>query len=140
MHINFHLKLRSIVFHGDFTYNINAVHTLDFGISSIYYKLYPGSLDPQGSKSLVVPDHVPTEQALESAAYLGDRINLGTKFSVNLGIRYSYYNYFGPQNIYTYAPGQPWKRTVLLTQRTMDRVKISRLISIRITGYPHAIF
>ena len=100
-------KITQYVFHGDFTYNINAVHTLDFGISSIYYKLYPGSLDPQGSKSLVVPDHVPTEQALESAAYLGDRINLGTKFSVNLGIRYSYYNYLGPQNIYTYAPGQP---------------------------------
>ncbi len=100
-------KITQYVFHGDFTYNINSVHTLDFGVSSIYYKLYPGSLDPQGSKSLVVPDHVPTEQALESAAYLGDRINLGTKFSVNLGIRYSYYNYLGPQNIYTYAPGQP---------------------------------
>jgi hypothetical protein len=107
-------KITQFVFHGDFTYNINSVHTLDFGVSSIYYKLYPGSLDPQGSKSLVVPDHVPTEQALESAAYLGDRINLGTKFSVNLGIRYSYYNYLGPQNIYTYAPGQPLETTSII--------------------------
>ncbi|HET7002322.1 MAG TPA: TonB-dependent receptor [Puia sp.] len=107
-------KITQYVFHGDFTYNINSVHTLDFGVSSIYYKLYPGSLDPQGSKSLVVPDHVPTEQALESAAYLGDRINLGTKFSVNLGIRYSYYNYLGPQNIYTYAPGQPLETTSII--------------------------
>jgi hypothetical protein len=101
-------------FHGDFTYNINSVHTLDFGVSSIYYKLSPGSLDPQGSKSLVVPDHVPNEQALESAAYLGDRINLGTRFSVNLGIRYSYYNYLGPQNIYTYAAGQPLESTSII--------------------------
>ena len=100
-------NITQYVFHGDFTYNLNSVHTLDFGVSSIYYKLLPGSLDPQGSKSLVVPDHVATEQALESAAYVGDRINLGTKLSVNLGIRYSYYNYLGPQNIYTYAPGQP---------------------------------
>jgi hypothetical protein len=107
-------KITQYVFHGDFTYNINSVHTLDFGISSIYYKLYPGSLDPQGSKSLVVPDHVPTEQALESAAYLGDRINLGTKFSVNLGIRYSYYNYLGPQNIYSYAPGEPLETTSIV--------------------------
>jgi CarboxypepD_reg-like domain/TonB-dependent Receptor Plug Domain len=107
-------KITQYNFHGDFTYNLNSVHTLDFGVSSIYYKLYPGSLDPQGSKSLVVPDHVPTEQALESAVYLGDRINLGTKFSVNLGIRYSYYNYLGPQNIYTYAPGQPLETTTII--------------------------
>jgi hypothetical protein len=107
-------NITQYVFHGDFTYNINSVHTLDFGVSSIYYKLNPGSLDPQGSKSLVVPDHVPTEQALESAAYLGDRINLGTKFSVNLGIRYSYYNYLGPQNIYNYAPGQPLETTSII--------------------------
>jgi CarboxypepD_reg-like domain/TonB-dependent Receptor Plug Domain len=101
-------------FHGDFTYNLNSVHTLDFGVSSIYYKLYPGSLDPQGSKSLVVPDHVQAEQALESAAYLGDRINLGTKFSVNVGIRYSLYNYLGPQNVYTYAPDQPLETTSII--------------------------
>ena len=107
-------EITQYVFHGDFTYNINSVHTLDFGVSSIYYKLYPGSLDPQGPKSLVVPDHVPAEQALESAAYLGDRINLGTKFSVNLGIRYSYYNYLGPQNIYTYAPGQPLESSSII--------------------------
>ncbi|HEY2650149.1 MAG TPA: carboxypeptidase-like regulatory domain-containing protein, partial [Puia sp.] len=107
-------NITQYVFHGDFTYNINSVHTLDFGVSSIYYKLSPGSLDPQGSKSLVVPDHVPNEQALESAAYLGDRINLGTRFSVNLGIRYSYYNYLGPQNIYTYAPGQPLETTSII--------------------------
>src|SRR5450755_4781291 len=107
-------KITQYNFRGDFTYNLNSIHTLDFGVSSIYYKLYPGSLDPQGSKSLVVPDHVPTEQALESAAYLGDRINLGTKFSVNLGIRYSYYNYLGPQNIYNYAPGQPLETTSII--------------------------
>ncbi len=107
-------NITQYVFHGDFTYNINSVHTLDFGVNSIYYKLNPGSLDPQGAKSLVVPDHVATEQALESAAYLGDRINLGTKFSINLGIRYSYYNYLGPQNIYNYAPGQPLETTTIV--------------------------
>jgi hypothetical protein len=100
-------KITQYNFHGDFTYNLNSMHTLDFGISSIYYKLSPGSLDPQGSKSLVEADHVPTEQALESAVYLGDHYNLSTKFSINAGLRYSVYNYLGPQNVYSYAPGQP---------------------------------
>jgi hypothetical protein len=94
-------------FRADFTYNLNAQHTINFGLNSIYYKLNPGSLDPQGSKSLVVPDHVPPEQALESAAYLGDHFNISSKFSINAGIRFSVYNYLGPQDIYNYAPGQP---------------------------------
>ncbi|MDP9042094.1 MAG: TonB-dependent receptor, partial [Bacteroidota bacterium] len=107
-------KITQYNFHADFTYNLNTKNTLDFGLSSIYYKLNPGSLDPQGGKSLVNADHVPTEQALESAAYLGDRINLGTKFSVNLGVRYSLYNYLGPQNVYNYEPGQPLETTSMV--------------------------
>ena len=86
-------------FHGDFTYNLNPKHILDFGLSSIYYNLHPGSLDPDGSKSLVVPDHVQTEQAVESAVYLGDHFIISPKFSINAGIRYSLYNYLGPQNV-----------------------------------------
>src|SRR5450755_288212 len=49
-------QLTQYVFHGDFTYNLNAKHTLGFGISSIYYKLHPGDLNPAGDKSLVVPN------------------------------------------------------------------------------------
>jgi hypothetical protein len=104
---NLGFRITQYNFHGDFTYNLNSKHTLDFGISSIYYKLHPGSLDPEGPKSLVIADHVPAEQALESAVYLGDHYNINTKFSVNAGIRYSVYNYLGPQTVYTYAPGQP---------------------------------
>ena len=100
-------KVTQYNFHGDFTYNLNANHTLGFGISSIYYKLHPGDLYPDGSKSLVVADNVPAEQALESAIYFGDHYSVSTKLSIEAGIRYSLYNYLGPQNIYTYAPGRP---------------------------------
>lgn len=101
-------------FHGDFTYNLNAKHTLGFGISSIYYKLHPGDLNPDGPKSLVVPDNIPAEQALESALYLGDHYSVSSKLSIEAGLRYSLYNYLGPQNIYTYAPGQPLETTSVI--------------------------
>jgi len=91
----------------DFAYAANASHTIDFGINSIYYQLHPGSFTPQGDKSLVVPEYVQAEQALESAAYLGDKFTISSKFSLNAGIRYSMFNYLGAHNVYSYVPGQP---------------------------------
>ena len=91
----------------DFTYSPNARHTIDFGMNSIYYHLNPGSLTPYNSQSLVVPDIVRSEQGLETAAYLGDRFDINSNFSISGGIRYSMFNYLGPQSVYVYPPGQP---------------------------------
>ncbi|HTQ28169.1 MAG TPA: carboxypeptidase-like regulatory domain-containing protein, partial [Puia sp.] len=91
----------------DFTYTPNASHTIDFGLSSIYYQLQPGSYQPVGAKSLVIPQQLEREQALESAVYLGDKFIITPRLSLNAGIRYSLYNYLGPHDVYDYVPGQP---------------------------------
>jgi hypothetical protein len=91
----------------DFNYYVNTKHTIEFGINSIYYKLHPGSFTPVGSESLVKPDIVAAEQGLESAVYLGDRFNVSPAFSINYAIRYSMYQYLGPQSVSYYAPGVP---------------------------------
>jgi outer membrane receptor protein involved in Fe transport len=91
----------------DFTYNLNSSNALDFGISSIYYQVRPGSMEPLGDKSLVAANILQNEQALESAVYLGDHITFSPRFSVNAGIRYSYYDYLGPRDVYNYVPGSP---------------------------------
>jgi hypothetical protein len=91
----------------DFTYLLNAKHNFDFGASSIHYKLHPGSYTPRGSASMVAPDIVPEEQALESAAYVSDRFNVTNKFSIQAGLRYSLYNYLGPGDVAVYADGLP---------------------------------
>jgi hypothetical protein len=91
----------------DFTYYLNNKNTLDFGLSSTYYKLNSGNEQPDGEASLVVPDVVPGEQALESALYFGDKYDVTPAFSVSAGLRYSLYNYLGPQTVDTYAPNLP---------------------------------
>jgi outer membrane receptor for ferrienterochelin and colicin len=91
----------------DFNYYLSTKHTIEFGINSIYYKLHPGSYTPVGSESLVKPDIVPPSRGLESAVYLGDRFNVSPAFSVNYAIRYSMYQYLGPQSVSTYAEGVP---------------------------------
>jgi len=99
-------NINQTYFKTDFTYYLSPKHTLDFGVSSLYYKINPGNYEPDGTGSLTVPDVVPAEQALESGIYVGDHFDVTSKFSINAGVRYSLYNYLGPQTVTYYAPGQ----------------------------------
>ena len=101
-------------FKGDFTYTPNNIHSFNFGLNSIYYKLHPGSFLPSGSGSLVKPNVLTAEQGVESAAYLGYRYNISSNLSLDAGIRYSMFNYLGPHDIYNYVPGLP-KETGTIT-------------------------
>jgi len=91
----------------DFTYYLNRKNTVDFGFSSIYYKLNPGNFEPYNNASLIVPDVVPAEQALESALYFGDKYDVTPDLTIDLGMRFSLYDYLGPQTVDNYAPNLP---------------------------------
>ncbi len=94
-------------FRTEFNYNLRNKHTVSFGLHSIHYKVHPGSFQPTLPQSLVVPNEVPAEQALESALYIGDKFTVNRNFSIDAGIRYSMYNYLGPHEVYRYLPGLP---------------------------------
>jgi len=127
----FQFNIGQANFKADFNYYASAKHSIDFGISSIYYKLQRGSNSPDGSKSLVATDIVPTEQALESAVYLGDKYDISSKLTINAGVRYSLYNYLGPQTINQYAPGLP-----ITTINLVDSVKYGKGQNIKTYGGP----
>jgi len=103
----FAFDINQATFRADFNYSPNNKHTIDFGLNSVLYKLHPGTYTPNDPKSLVVADTVQAEQALETALYLGDHYDVTSKFSINAGVRYSIFNYLGPQQAYNYAPGLP---------------------------------
>ncbi|MCY1507733.1 TonB-linked outer membrane protein, SusC/RagA family [compost metagenome] len=111
-HLKF--KINQSNFKSDFTYTFSKSHSLNFGLSSILYNLQPGSYKPIGSESLVQDDVVATERALESALYIGDKLDISNNFSVSAGLRYSIYNYLGPQSINRYAPNLPKTEANLL--------------------------
>ncbi|MCE6988365.1 TonB-dependent receptor [Dyadobacter sp. CY323] len=94
-------------FKADLSYQLNARHTLDFGFSSIYYKLHPGSFQPKTAESLIRPDELPAEQAMESALYIEDKFEVSPRLSISAGIRYSFFQYLGPKEVNTYVPGLP---------------------------------
>jgi hypothetical protein len=101
-------------FRTEFNYNPGNKHALNFGIQGIYYKIHPGSMQPASGQSLVAPDLVAAEQAVESAIYLGDKYTITPDLSVNVGIRYSMFSYLGPHDVYNYLPGSPRTTTTVL--------------------------
>lgn len=90
-----------------FTYSPSNAHSIDFGIHTVYYKLYPGSYLPNSEQSIVMPDKLQPEQALETALYFGDRYNINSDLAISAGIRYSFFNFLGPYNADEYIPGIP---------------------------------
>ncbi len=100
-------EIRQTHFRTDFSYSPGTKHQFNFGFNSIYYKLNPGKLNPFNTQSLIAPDVLQAEQALESALYLGDRYAISSKLSFNAGFRFSLFNYLGPQSVNNYLPGLP---------------------------------
>ncbi|MGC4038265.1 MAG: TonB-dependent receptor [Chitinophagaceae bacterium] len=104
-------------FRSDFIYTPNTKHTIGFGLTSILYKLHPGSFTPYSKNSLVVPDKLQAEQGLESALYIGDKYDVTPDLSINAGVRFSMFNFMGPSTVNSYAPGVP-RSTETITDST----------------------
>jgi hypothetical protein len=100
-------RINQLFLRSDFNYTLNNKHQLNFGLNVLKYKLHPGDYEPVGSQSLVLKKELAPEQALETALYIGDKYSLSSKFSVTAGLRYSIFNYFGPQEVRSYVPGLP---------------------------------
>ncbi len=78
-------------------------HTLIAGIDNILYYQSRGEHDILHNGQTVTSTDLGTEQALETAVYVGDDWNITPAISAYAGFRYNLYNYLGPQNIYSYG-------------------------------------
>jgi hypothetical protein len=116
-------------FKTDWTYSLNGSHSLGFGLSSIFYKLLPGSMTPRGSESLVKADEVPAEQAIESGIYLSDQFSVSSNFSVNAGLRFSLYNNLGPKELNIYADHLPKTEQTITGKQSFGKGAITKTYS-----------
>lgn len=99
--------IQQYYFKTHFTSYISSGNTIDFGLSSISYKLNPGTLGPANSNSHVEYDKLENEQGIESAVYLNDNWNITDHTSVEAGVRMSMFNTLGPRSINSYAKNLP---------------------------------
>jgi hypothetical protein len=113
----------------NFTYYLNQQHSFEFGLNSIYYKLQPGSYDPFDKNSIIASVKVENEQALESGIYFAHRYSPGNKLSLSSGIRFSMFNYMGPQTVNYYAPGLPMTEDNLVDVKEFEKGKFIKTYS-----------
>lgn len=124
-------------FKSHFNYYLSSKHTLEFGLNSILYRLHPGSYQPLGKSSLVTPNIIAAEQALESALYLSDKVTVSNDFSVEAGLRYSMFNYLGPANINNYVDGVPKTEDNIVSTTTYNKgnfIKTYQGPEVRLSG------
>lgn len=89
----------------DFLQDFDERHRFQYGIHLNYIELRPGKIRPYGEESIVVPDEVEQEQALETSLYFSDEFEINDLWMVSGGLRYNLYNYLGPQTTFTYPDG-----------------------------------
>jgi hypothetical protein len=117
-------QINQAYFRAEFTYAPDNKNQISYGLSTIRYKLRPGTYGPLGKESLVVDSVVPAEQGLESALYLGDQYAFSNRLTVSGGLRYSVFNYLGPHDVYNYAPGLPRELSTIVDTSVYGSGKI----------------
>jgi hypothetical protein len=86
---------------------INNRHSVDYGVNTMLYDVSPGRLEPNGKESLIAKSDVQRDKAAESAVYINDKFDVSARLTVEAGLRYSVFNYLGPQNVNVYRQGVP---------------------------------
>lgn len=68
---------------------LSDAHTLQYGLNAIVYDLNPGTLNPFGAVSIVLPRSLDRQRALEPALYVSDTWNVSEALSFDGGVRLS---------------------------------------------------
>lgn len=123
-HSNYYFRLTDLAFGKDFEayyldnkfrynslkYNLiwhpTPDHNVHTGINLIHYKNNPGEISPYSDTTIIVPDKIEAEKALEGALYASDEFTVLPGVTINLGIRYSRFSYLGPTTVFLYEEGK----------------------------------
>ena len=80
---------------------------INFGTDISRHSVIPGDYLPADAASLVIPNSIQRQRALETAVWIEDNFTVTSTLSVSGGIRLGTFHAFGPQTVTTYSPGFP---------------------------------
>lgn len=90
----------------ELTYYLNPKNTITFGGQATYYQFRPGNA--QGvSQGQVSNISLPYQYALETALYIANEQTVSDRVSLQYGLRYSRFNYYGAGIAYYYDQNTP---------------------------------
>ena len=96
-------RINSTGFKADFNW-FKGRNEFNFGADLNRYDVMPGSFMPAHDSSIVIPNTIEGQKAIEAALYFEDKYILTDYLSVDAGLRFSSFYAMGPQTVYTYNP------------------------------------
>jgi len=100
-----------------FANKMNEKHTLGYGLSAKLYANSPGDRSPNGSNSIITPTSIPRERALETALFVSDIFDITDRFTVEAGLRFSFFAALGESIQNIYVEDRPKTNGTLIEQR-----------------------
>lgn len=97
----------------DYTFYLNTNNTIQFGIQVTYHTIKPGVTEQTGEESFINPIDYPEAHSIESALFISNEQKLGSRLSLQYGLRYSLFNNIGPATIYGYDENYTVNDTLL---------------------------
>lgn len=107
----------------DFTYAADPNHTLTFGLSSTYYTVQPGQVQPTEGASLFRPLHLGDQHAMEHVAYVDHAQTLSSRLAVQYGLRLSAFEYLGPGTALEFG-GPDGQQKVVTSEHTYGNEEV----------------
>ena len=90
-----------------FKQRFDDMHSLEYGVDFVLYKLNRGTVLPYGEKSLLSKLILGKDSGIESSWFISDSYDVTTWLNLNLGFRYTLFTPIGPVTTYTYSQGEP---------------------------------
>ncbi len=86
---------------GDFTWYPSPDHTFRFGLWATYHDIKPGEIVAEQG-DITMTSVLPPNHSLDNGLYGSGESNLGEKFSLRYGLRYSMFHNVGEATVYQY--------------------------------------
>jgi hypothetical protein len=99
--------IRNTALKADFSFFPNIKNTIEFGAQATNYAFSPGRAAGLGDESIFNVVEVQGENALEVAAYIGNKQIINDRLSVEYGLRYSYFMNYGERDVFLYENDNP---------------------------------
>jgi CarboxypepD_reg-like domain/TonB-dependent Receptor Plug Domain len=115
-------SISNYIFKPELTYFINTNNEFSFGAELIYYAFNPAKATTV-SNGTGQDFSLKKKYNLETAVYAGNSQKFGQNFSLDYGIRFSDFNYYGPGSAYYYNDTIPGVRKTLNHQDDYARGK-----------------
>lgn len=104
---NWNSGIRNFNIKYDLKHYLNDKLQVNYGLNNIYYQFNPGKIEPSNTDSGILEEQLIQKYANEFAAYIDIEQKVTDNLSLGYGLRFSYFNRLGQDELNSYENDNP---------------------------------